>query len=75
VDEAELEDPRRLVLFEPAAHDLHTDFPRIIHHQRSLDQVSAMLNLENRQLAILDPVLLHRVVEERERVVVPDREI
>jgi len=64
VDEAELEDPRRLVLFEPAAHDLHADFPRIIHHQCSLDQVAAMLILENRQLAVLDPVLLHRVVEE-----------
>jgi len=31
-----------------------------------------MLILENRQLAVLDPVLLHRVVEEREHVVVPD---
>jgi len=31
-----------------------------------------MLILEDRQLAILDTVLLHHVVEERERVVVPD---
>ena len=30
MDEAELEDPRRLVLFEPAAHDLHAYFPRIL---------------------------------------------
>ena len=47
MDEAELEDPRRLVLFEPAAHNLHADFPRIIHHQCSLDQVAAMLILED----------------------------
>jgi len=34
-----------------------------------------MFILEYRQLAILSPVLLHRVVEERERVVVLYSEI